>query len=62
VTIGGTVPGGGSTDNSTGSLADARSSSVGGVVLPGGKQSFTVTWPAQYTGADGAILVYRPAD
>ncbi|GAA1952748.1 hypothetical protein GCM10009798_09970 [Nocardioides panacihumi] len=62
VTIGGTVPGGGTTDNSAGSLADARSSSVGGVVLPGGKQSFTVTWPAQYADASGAILVYRPAD
>lgn len=62
VSTGGTVPGGGHVDMTAKSAAEARSSAVGGVVLPADEASFDVTWPARFADASGAILVYRPLD
>lgn len=60
VRTGGSVHGTGFRDGSSTSLADARHWSIVGEVLPGSDATFTVTWPATYSGASGAILVYRP--
>jgi hypothetical protein len=65
VSTGGSVPGSISLDGSAEDVADARASSLSGVLLPSTRsdlQSYTVRWPAKYTHASGAILVYRPLD
>lgn len=62
VDVGGGALAGGSRDMSADGLADARSSSLAGVLRPGSEATFTVAWPARYAEASGAVLVYRPAD
>ena len=62
VTTGGSVEGGGHVDMTAESVADTHASSLSGVVLPGDRASYTVSWPARYADASGAILVYRPLD
>lgn len=63
VSTDGSVPGGSSYDAAAPDVADSRASSLTDVLLPSTRadpQTYIVRWPAKYTHASGAILVYRP--